>query len=51
MKTKTKSMILRRAALFGAAFIWGSSFIVIKNTVDVASPYFIGSFRNKVKLH
>lgn len=45
MKSETKSMILRRAALFGAALIWGSSFIVVKNTVDATPPVLLVAIR------
>ena len=37
--------LLARLALFGAAFIWGTSFIVVKNTVDVFSPNILLAFR------
>ena len=37
--------LLARLALFGAAFIWGTSFIVVKNTVDVFTPNILLGFR------
>lgn len=37
--------LLARLALFGAAFIWGTSFIVVKNTVDVFTPNILLAFR------
>ncbi len=37
--------MLKRAALFGAALIWGGSFIVVKNTVDVIPPIFLIAVR------
>ena len=35
MKEKTKYSIGAKAALFGAAIIWGSSFFIMKNAVEV----------------
>lgn len=37
--------ILPKLALFSAAFIWGSSFFIMKNTVDIYPPFFVISFR------
>lgn len=37
--------ILPKLALFCAAFIWGSSFFIMKNTVDVFTPYILLGFR------
>lgn len=45
MKNNTKVNILARFALFGAAFIWGSSFFIMKNTVDVLPTYFLLAIR------
>ena len=33
-----KTGALHKAALFGAALIWGSSFIVVKTSVDSLPP-------------
>lgn len=41
MKIKNISL-LARLALFMAAIIWGSSFIIVKNTVDVLPPNLSG---------
>lgn len=45
MTIETKIKLWKRAALFGAALIWGSSFIVVKNTVDVVPPIFLIAIR------
>lgn len=37
--------VLPKLALFIAAFIWGSSFFIMKNTVDVFPPYILLAFR------
>lgn len=37
--------IFPKVALFLAAFIWGSSFFIMKNTVDVFPPYILLGFR------
>lgn len=42
---QNSSSILSKAALFGAAIIWGSSFFIVKNTVDVFSPHILLGFR------
>ncbi|MHB8064198.1 MAG: DMT family transporter [Ruminiclostridium sp.] len=34
-----------KLALFSASFIWGSSFFIMKNTVDVFTPYILLAFR------
>lgn len=45
MKNDTKIRIWARCALFGAALIWGSSFFIMKNTVDVLPPYYLLAIR------
>lgn len=40
-----KNTALPKIALFTAAFIWGSSFFIMKNTVDVFSPHILLGFR------
>ena len=37
--------VLARVALFAAAIIWGSSFFVVKNAVDVMPPNFLLGIR------
>ncbi len=37
--------MLPKLALFMAAFIWGSSFFIMKDTVDVFPPYILLAFR------
>lgn len=37
--------LLPKLALFAAAFIWGSSFFIMKNSVDVFPPFFLLAFR------
>jgi len=37
--------IMPKLALFCAAFIWGSSFFIMKNTVDVFTPFILLGFR------
>ena len=37
--------LLPKLALFMAAFIWGSSFFIMKNTVDVFPPFILLGFR------
>ncbi|HEX2926546.1 MAG TPA: DMT family transporter [Ruminiclostridium sp.] len=37
--------ILPKLALFCAAFIWGSSFFIMKDTVDIFSPHILLGFR------
>lgn len=41
----TKKSIIPKLALFSAAFIWGSSFIIVKDTVDTISPIFLIAIR------
>lgn len=36
---KMKRNILSKSALFGASLIWGSSFLIVKNSVDVMGPH------------
>ena len=45
MEKHQKNALLSRCALFGAALIWGSSFFVVKNTVDVFPPNLLLAFR------
>lgn len=37
--------VMPKLALFCSAFIWGSSFFIMKNTVDVFAPYILLGFR------
>lgn len=45
MKNSLKKNIGAKAALFGAALIWGSSFLVVKNSMDVIQPHMLLAFR------
>ena len=45
IETLHKRKILPKLALLGAASIWGSSFFIMKNTVDVFPPYFLLAIR------
>lgn len=45
MNTKNKTAFLAKAALFGAALIWGSSFIMMKTTIDNLAPCYLLAFR------
>lgn len=45
IKVLHTNSIMPKLALFGAAFIWGSSFFIMKNTVDVFSPYILLGLR------
>ncbi len=40
-----KRVIGAKIALFGATLIWGSSFIVVKNSMDVMQPHMLLAFR------
>lgn len=44
MKQNTKKMSAK-LALFGAALIWGSSFLVVKNSMDFMQPHILLGFR------
>lgn len=45
IKTVHKNTVLPKLALFTASFIWGSSFFIMKNTVDVFTPHILLGFR------
>ena len=45
MKTGYNINVLAKIALFSAALIWGSSFIVVKSAVDVFEPFMLLGFR------
>ena len=45
MERQKKINILSRAALFAAALIWGSSFFVVKDTVNTIPPNFLLAVR------
>lgn len=42
---KNHGSFLCKLALFGSALIWGSSFVVVKNTVDTFTPHILLGFR------
>lgn len=45
MDKEKRTGILAKLALFGAALIWGSSFVVVKNTTDMIPPFYLLAFR------
>lgn len=45
MDKQKRINIFAKTALFGAALIWGSSFFIVKNTVDVLPPNFLLAVR------
>lgn len=42
---KNKNVSLAKLALLGATLIWGSSFFIMKNTLDDTPPFFLLAFR------
>jgi len=44
MKRSTRS-VASKLALFGAAVIWGGSFLIVKNSMDVMQPHMLLAFR------
>lgn len=45
MSREKKNCVLGRAALFAMTFIWGTSFVVLKNTIDVIPTLYVLAFR------
>ena len=45
MTKETGRALLARAALLAAALIWGGSFVIMKNSVDVFDPFYLLAFR------
>jgi drug/metabolite transporter (DMT)-like permease len=45
LDTTIKHALYARIALFSAAIIWGSSFFVMKNTVDILPPFYLMAIR------
>lgn len=45
MNTERKYGVLGRLALFATTFIWGTSFVVLKNTLDSVETLYILAFR------
>lgn len=45
MDKRTGIKIASKLALFGASVIWGSSFLVVKNTMDIMQPHTLLAFR------
>lgn len=45
MKNEDKTAFLAKPALFGAALIWGSSFIMMKTAIDNLAPCYLLAFR------
>lgn len=43
--SKSMSEYGAKAALFGAAIIWGGSFLIVKNSMDVMQPHMLLAFR------
>lgn len=42
---KTTKVLGAKLALFGAALIWGSSFLIVKNSMDIMQPHILLGFR------
>ncbi len=42
---KISKNVNAKMALFGAAIIWGSSFLIVKNSMDVMQPHMLLAFR------
>lgn len=40
-----KRVLYADLALFAVAIIWGSGFVIIKNTLDVVSPFYLNAYR------
>ncbi len=45
MSKNKKNAVLGRAALFATSFIWGSSFVMLKNTLEVIPTLYVLAFR------
>ncbi len=45
MNQNMKRNITAKSALFGASLIWGSSFLIVKNSVDVIGPHMLLGIR------
>lgn len=45
MKRETKTQLFAKLALFAATLIWGSSFVLVKNTVEILPPNFFVMLR------
>ncbi len=45
MDQRKEHRITSKLALFGASLIWGSSFLIMKNSVDAISPHFLLALR------
>ncbi len=45
MEQNAKRNIIAKAALFGASLIWGSSFLIVKTSVDVMGPHMLLGIR------
>ena len=45
MKNNTKEVFFAKLALFGATLIWGSSFVMMKTTVDSIAPCYLLAIR------
>jgi len=45
MKSKKSRDILSKCALFLTAIIWGSSFFIVKNNIDIFSPFLLMAVR------
>lgn len=42
---KKSKKVSAKAALFGAALIWGSSFLIVKNSMDIMQPHMLLAMR------
>lgn len=45
MKENLSQKKMAKSALFGASLIWGSSFLIVKNSMDVMEPHTLLGFR------
>lgn len=45
MKQRNEHRITAKLALFGASLIWGSSFLIMKNSVDALTPFLLLGLR------
>ena len=51
MKTETKRTVAAKLMLFSSAVIWGSSFFILKNTLDELPVYFLLCVRSVSYTH
>ena len=44
-KLEKKRVLYADLALLIVAIIWGSGFVIIKNTLDVVTPFYLNAYR------